>query len=626
MITKFPPKCLLFSLLAISAVATSAPAQDPAAPAMTLVVDETQAPRRIAFVHEEIRVQPGMLALAYPRWIPGEHGPTGPIQQFAALRVHSGNVTLPWTRDPEDIYTIHVEVPPGADKITVDFDTLLENTISDHQLLLAWNTAVLYPRGVDKRELMIEPSILLPPDWKQGSGLRVSSQAGSRVNFAAVSLERLIDSPVLAGKFFRTVTLASTWPAELDITADSQAAVDNADDSHAFALFAKLVDQDRAMFGFRHWQTLHLLVSQSEARPFDGLEHEDSPYNAVGDGALSKKNQLEKFGWPLLAHEQSHSWDGKYRRPAELYSKPDYQGPERTSLLWVYEGLNEYIGMLLATRAGFNDAAYIRDYLAQVAADFTLEAGRASTPLVDTATENWVLRSADAGWSSLRRSQDYYDEGALIWLRADAIIREQSHDRLSLDDFLRSFLGQRDTGPVVAPYTREDVEASLAAICPYDWHGFFEARVYQVNSKPPTDGLEAAGWRVVYNDTPEPDFFWTETPYAVDYSGAYSVGIEVKKDGTIADVLPVSPAYDAGLGPQMKILAVDGRVYSREVLNEAIAHPRNGRISLTVRNFDSVESHEIQYAGGVRYPHLERIPGSHDYLSEILEPRSYKEH
>ena len=211
-------------------------------------------------------------------------------------------------------------------------------------------------------------------------------------------------------------------------------------------------------------------------------------------------------------------------------------------------------------------------------------------------------------------------------MRADAIIREQSHDRLSLDDFLRSFLGQRDTGPVVAPYTREDVEASLAAICPYDWHGFFEARVYQVNSKPPTDGLEAAGWRVVYNDTPEPDFFWTETPYAVDYSGAYSIGIEVKKDGTIADVLPVSPAYAAGLGPQMKILAVDGRVYSREVLDEAIAHPRNGRISLTVRNFDSVESHEIQYAGGVRYPHLERIPGSRDYLSEILEPRSYKEH
>ncbi|MGA2203202.1 MAG: M61 family peptidase, partial [Terriglobales bacterium] len=470
MITLLSPKCLVPAVLAMTAVATGALAQNPSAPAMALVVDETQAARRIAFVHEEIRVQPGALALSYPRWIPGEHGPTGPIQQMAALRIRSGNVTLPWTRDPEEIYTIHVEVPPATDRITVDFDALLENTVSDHQLLLAWNTTVLYPRNIDKRELMIEPSILLPASWKQGSSLHVTSQNGPRVNFAPVSLERLIDSPVLASEFFRAVSLKSDWPAELDITGDSQAAIDKADDANAFALFGKLVDQDRAMFDFRHWRTLHILVSQSEARPFDGLEHEDSPYNAIGDAGLSKKDQLQKFGWPLLAHEQSHSWDGKYRRPGELYSKPNYQGPERTSLLWVYEGLNQYIGMLLATRAGFNDAAYMRDYLGRTAADLSAEPGRASTPLVDTATEDWVLRAFDVGWYSLRRGQDYYDEGALIWLRADTIIREQTQDRLSLDDFLRSFLGQRDTDPIVVPYTREDVEASLSAICPFDWH------------------------------------------------------------------------------------------------------------------------------------------------------------
>jgi len=625
MITLLAPKCLVLALGAMIAAATSASAQDTSAPVMTLVVDETQAARRIAFVHEEIQVRPGTLALAYPRWIPGEHGPTGPIQRFAALRVRSGSATLPWTRDPEDIYTIHVEVPAKTDRITVDFDTLLENTISDHQLLMAWNTAVLYPRGIDKRQLIIEPSILLPPNWQQGSSLRVTSLMGSRVNFAPVSLERLIDSPVLAGEFFRAVPLASNWPAELDITGDSQAAVDNADDAHAVALFGKLIEQDRAMFGFRHWQTLHLLVSQSAARPFDGLEHEDSPYNAVGDAALSKKDQLEKFGWPLLAHEQSHSWDGKYRRPAELYSKPDYQGPERTSLLWVYEGLNQYIGMVLATRAGFNDAAYMRDYLGRVAADFSNEPGRASTPLVDTATEDWVLRAFDVGWYSLRRGQDYYDEGALIWLRADTIIREQTQSRLSLDDFLRSFFGQHDTDPIVVPYTREQVEASLSAICPFDWHTFFETRVYQVNSKPPTDGLEAAGWRLVYNATPNNEPFYSDLlPFS--YNGAYSIGISVKKDGTIFDVIAGTPAYEAGIGPNMTILAVDGRVYSADALNESIAHPRNGRISLVVRNFDSVETREIRYAGGVRYPHLERNPGSHDYLSEILEPRSFKEH
>ncbi len=611
------------ALIAITSLAMRAAAQDATTPAMTLEVDETQAPRRIAFVHEEIRGQPGTLDLAYPRWIPGEHGPTGPIQQFVTLRVHSGNTTLPWTRDPEDIYTIHVDIPVGTDRITVDFDTLLENTISDHQLLLAWNTVVLYPRGIDKRQLMIEPSILLPPTWHQGSSLVVTNQTGSRLSFAPVSLERLIDSPVLAGEFFRAVPLASTWPAELDLTGDSQAAVEKADDEHAVTTFGKLVDQDRAMFGFRHWKTLHLLVSQSEGRPFDGLEHEDSPYSGVGDAGLSKKDQLEKFGGWLLAHEQSHSWNGKYRRPAELYSRPDYQGPERTSLLWVYEGLNQYIGMLLATRSGFNDEAFMRDYLAWVAANFTHQPARTSTALVDTATENWVLRTVDDAWSSLRRGQDYYDEGALIWLRADTLIRKQTQNRHSLDDFMRGFFGQKDTDPIVAPYSRDEVEASLSAISTYDWHGFFETRVYQVNSKPPTDGLEAAGWRLVYNATPN-------RLYAValpdSYDAAYSIGMYVKKDGTISDVMPGTPAYDAGFGPHMTILAVDGRAYSTDVLNESIAHPRNGRISVIVRNFDSVETREIPYAGGIRYPHLERIPGVHDYLSEIMTPRSYKEH
>jgi len=617
--TLLSPKCLLLALIATTAIATGAPAQN-ASPIMTLLVDETQAARRIAFVHEEIQVRPGSLALAYPRWIPGEHGPTGPIQELAMLQIHSGNLTLPWTRDPEDIYIIHVEVPANTDRLTVDFDTLVENTISDHQLLLAWNTTVLYPRNVDKKHLMVEPSILLPPNWKQSSAMSVTSLSGPRVNFAPISLERLIDSPVLAGEFLRVVPLASVWPAELDITGDSQAALDKANDAQAFALFGKLVDQDRAMFGFRHWQTLHLLLSQSEARPFDGLEHEESPYSAIGDAGLSQMSQLEKFGWVLLAHEQSHSWDGKYRRPAELYSKPDYQGPEQTSLLWVYEGLNQYIGMLLATRSGFNDAAYMRDYLGWIAAGFSMEAGRTSTPLVDTATEDWVLRSFDVGWSSLRRGQDYYDEGALIWLRADTIIREQSRNHLTLDDFLRSFFGQHDTEPVVVPYTREDLEAALAAICPYDWHSFFKTRIYQVNSKPPTEGLEAAGWRLVYNATPNNEPFYSVL-LPIGYDGTYSIGMSVKKDGTIFDVLPGTPAYAAGLGPNMTILAVDGRVYSSDVLNESIAHPRNGKISLVTRNFDSIETREIQYAGGVRYPHLERIPGTHDYLSEILQPK-----
>lgn len=609
-------------LLVLVAIAWSdLAAQSTSAPTMTLLVDETQAFRRIAFVHEQIRVQPGPLALAFPRWIPGEHGPTGPIENLAAIRVRSGDVTLPWTRDPDDINTIKIDVPPNTNTVTVDFDTLLENTISDHQLLLNWNTTVLYPRGIDKRELLIAPSILLPPGWKQGSSLPVINRDAGRITFATTSLERLIDSPVLAGGFFRAVPLASKWPAELDFTGDSQSAIDKADDAHAFALFGKLIDQDQAMFGFRHWQTMHLLVSQSDALPYDGLEHEDSPYDAIGDAGLSKADVLKGVGWPLLAHEQSHSWDGKYRRPGELYSKPDYQGPERATLLWVYEGLNEYIGMLLATRAGFNDPAYMRDLLGRDASRFALEPGRAMTPLVDTATENWVLRGVYGGWNSLRRGQDYYDEGALIWLRADTLIREQSHDRVTLDDFLRSFFGQRDTAPIVVPYTRADVETALSAICPYDWHSFFEKYVYQANSLPPTDGLEAAGWRLIYNSTPNNKPFWADLPHAPSYFAWASIGMDLQKDGTIWDVLPGSPAYDAGLGPGMTVLAVDGNAFSPDLLDESIAHPRSGKTTLVVRNFATVETHEIYYTGGVRYPHLERIPGTHDYLTEILTPR-----
>lgn len=615
MIKLFSFRTLTSILLALGALTVTAFAQETT---MTLAVDESQAPRRIAFVHEEIRVQPGSLSLSYPMWIPGEHGPTGPIFQFAALRIRSGNTSLPWTRDPEEIGTIHITIPAGASTISVDFDTLIENTIDDHQLLVAWNRVVLYPRSIDKTKLMIQPSLLLPVNWKQASSLQVTGDAGNRVSFAPISLERLIDSPVLASDYLRVFPLHSTWPAELDVTGNSPYALQKANDAHAVDIFSNLVDQDRAMFGFKHWDKMHILVSQSEAVPFDGLEHEDSPWNSVPDEGLSKKDDLEMFGFPLLAHEQSHSWCGKYRRPAELYSKRDYQGPERTSLLWVYEGLNEYIGFLLATRAGFNDAEYMRDYLARTTADLVHETARSATPLVDTATENWVLRSPAGDWAALRRKQDYYDEGALIWLRADTIIREKKQNRASLDDFLRSFLGQRDTNPVVAPYTREDVEAALQAICPYDWHNFFETKIYRVNSNPPTDGLEAAGWRLVYNSTPNrPVFFSVLIPF--DTFQADSIGIDVAKDGIIFDVLPDSPAYQAGLGPRMKIVAVDGRAYSKEVLEETIAQPANGKITLMVRNFDAVETHEIHYEGGLRYPHLERIPGTKDYLSEILQ-------
>ena len=626
--SRFPNRLFRVASPALFAITVLAPrvlrAQSvlPVPAQVTLTVDESQEARRIAFVHEEIRVQPGPVSLAYPKWIPGEHGPTGPIQEMAALQIHAGSTPLSWTRDPDDIFTFQVQVPAGTSKITVDFDTLLENTISDHQILLAWNTTVLYPVGIDKRELTVQPSVILPPGWTQQSSLRSIGQSGARFDFAPTSLERLIDSPLVGGEFTRAIPLASSWPAELDVASESQYGLDHLDDSQAIALFGKLVDQDRAMFGFRHWDKFHLLISLSSENTYDGLEHEDSPWCALAENGLSSKDMLEEYGWVLLAHEQSHSWDGKYRRPGELYSKPDYQGPERTSLVWVYEGLNEYIGSLLATRAGFNNPQFIREYLAASAARYAISPGRKTSPLVDTATESWVVRNVPAAWSSLRRGQDYYDEGALIWLRVDTIIRQQTHGKAALDDFLRSFFGQRDTPPIVAPYRREEVEAALNTICPYDWHDFFESHIYQINSKPPTDGVEAAGWRLVYNDTPNKSGFNLEGENPVVFHGAFSLGFSVRRDGRITDVIQGSPAYDAGISPNMDLLSVEGQVFSADALEQATAHPKNGAIELVVRNFKSIETRTVRYDGGLRYPHLEAIPGVHDYLTEILAPRA----
>lgn len=644
------------------AQAPAVPPASTAAEPMTLRVDETQAARRLAFVHEEIPVTRGPLQLAYPKWIPGEHGPTGPIQQLADLRIRARSQSpsgapaaattsatndgqlLAWTRDPDDIYTIRVDVPAGVSRLTVDFAIPVENTISDHQLLMPWHTVVLYPLGIDKKDLQVRATLMLPKGWRYATSLKELTSGGGdstrgnggavigngdavSVAFAPVSLERLIDSPVLAGEFLRSEKLTSQWPAMLHVTGDSAAAVekaveragDTAGGANAVQIFSKLVDEDRAMFGFRHFETLHILVSQSDADPYDGLEHADAPYNGVPDAGLSKASDLRRLGAPVLAHEQSHSWVGKYRRPAELYSKPHYQGPERTSLLWVYEGLNTLVATVLATRAGFNDAAYARDQLAAIAAQSVHQPARASVALVDTATEAWVLRGVPGGWTSLRRGQDFYQQGAMVWLEADAIIRTQSKGQRSLGDFLRAFFGQRDTGPIVLPYTRADVEVGLSAIVPYDWHGFFESRIYQVNPEPAVSALAKAGWRLVYNDTPSLDRFWmTDDPRRQQM---YSIGLQLAADNSVADVLLGSPAYGAGLGPRMVITAVNGETFTIDRLLAAIAHPVNGKVTLVVRNFSSVQTVTIDYAGGLRYPHLERIPDSPDHLTDILKPR-----
>jgi predicted metalloprotease with PDZ domain len=623
----FVPFCVLFCCTA------SAQAQTGNKP-VRIAVDLRDATKYIFHATLEFPVKEGALTLVYPKWIPGDHAPTGPIVDLTGLKFRAGGKEIPWMRDDVDMYAFHCNVPAGAETLEVSLDYLSpntaqsawENSAATSQLaLLNWFLVLLYPQGAKSDDLTYEPRLRLPVGWKYGTALPVAKDSGGEIEFQAASLTTLMDSPVIAGAHLRTIELSKGEQPEhrIHIAADSAAA--NEATPEQVQHLRQLVAETGTLFGARHYRRYDFLLSLTDNMHNDGVEHHESSDNRVGERMLLDPMVLETE-MDLLPHEFFHSWNGKYRRPEGL-ATPDYQAPMKGDLLWVYEGLTEYYGTMLAARSGFWTPDGLRETLASQAAYLNERPGRSWRNLQDTAISVQFLYGARQGDSSWRRSVDYYQESTLIWLEADTIIRGKTQGKKSLDDFCRTFHGGQNTPPKIVPYTFEDVLSAMQEIARYDWRTFFTERLNSHGPGAPLGGLENSGWRLVFTDT------MNEHQRAEEIVGRltdvqFSLGIIAHDPGSengdeLSDVIAGSPAAEAGIAPGMKLLAVNGRRWTPEILREAIRRAKGGKepIELLVENEEYFHNYRIDYHGGERYPHLERN-GKPDLLSEIARMKA----
>jgi predicted metalloprotease with PDZ domain len=596
-----------------------------------LDLDVREAARKIYHVQLGMPVNGRAMTLRYPKWVPGEHAPTGPITDVAGLVIRAGGSTIPWTRDDADMYAVHLEVPEGARALGVSFDFITPpasvggfSSAASATAQLAtinWNQVLFYPAGAAPRDTPVNASITLPAGWKLGTALEVAARTGQKFTFAQVSLETLVDSPVIAGAFFKEVRIGPPDgpPHFVEIAADSAAALETS--PALTAGWDKLAREAGSLFGARHYESYRFLLALSDGIAHFGLEHHRSSDDRAPERTLID-DDLRRAYATLLCHEFVHSWNGKYRRPADITTS-DFQQPMRTGLLWVYEGLTQYLGFQLAARSGLWTAEDYRDKLALIAEWAANEKGRAWRPLVDTTVAAQLLYPARRDWEAWRRSTDFYDEGALIWLDVDTLIREKTAGRNSLEDFCRRFHGGAGSTPAVIPYTFEEVVDSLYAVVAHDWRSFFNERVMAVAPAPPLAGLERAGWRLVGSETPSP------VQRAYEKEGDFidltaSIGLTIEKDGAIRDIIPGKAADRAGVGPGMKLVAVNSRRYSADVLREAVAATRtaSGPLELLIENGEYFRTCALEYHEGARYPRLERIPAKRDLLELIIKPAS----
>jgi predicted metalloprotease with PDZ domain len=616
---------LLTVISTLVLLAQSAAAQG--ARAVRLAVDATAAPRKLFRAVETIPAAPGPLTLYYPAWIPGEHGPTGPIINFSGLKFTAGGQALRWRRDPVDMYAFQIEVPQGASSVEVSSEFLAPtfaggftsgSSTTSHLFVFSWNWLLLYPKVAHTDDLTFDASIKLPQGWKYGTGLDTSRESGGVVEFKPTSLTMLVDSPVLAGEFFRRVPLSTAKPSvELDMAADSAAALEAS--PQFTGAMRKLVAEARALFGAEHYEHYNFLFTLSDRVAHFGLDHHQSNDSRVAERALVDET-LGRLALGVLPHEYVHSWNGKYRRPAGLATS-DYQKPMQGELLWVYEGLTEYYGNVLAARSGIWKPEEYRDELATAAAGLDNRPGRTWRPLIDTTVAAQLLYNAPSEWEAERRSVDFYDEGWLIWLDADTLIRQLTKGQRSLDDFVRRFHGAPSGPPAVKPYTFEDVVSTLNEVAPHDWRAFFEERLWSTSARAPLGGVERGGWRLDYNA--ERGQHLEDLEDGRDrIELAYSLGLRLEKDGLVADVLPGTAADRAGLGPGMTIVAADGKAYTPEVLRDAVTAAKSRRepIQLLVNNEGALQTFALDYHGGERYPHLTREASKPDLLDQIIAP------
>ncbi len=616
---------LLAATLAVSAHIAAGAAPLTAA---TVEVDAREAPRGIERVHLVLPVKPGKLTLLYPKWLPGEHSPDGPIAGLSGLKFSSNGAPVAWRRDADDMYAFHLTVPAGSnsldalfevDSVAAATDNNATRTSTESLAIILWNQLVLYPAGTQSDELQYKASLRLPAGWLFGTALPKDKSAGDALQFAQVSLTNLIDSPVLCGRHFKTIELGGAPAVYLHLAADSEAALDIP--AATTAQLHKLVQESAALFGATHYNEYHFLWTLSDQIAPDGIEHHQSSDNRSPERSLIDEDlRRSMFNLDLLPHEYTHSWNGKYRRPLGL-ATGNYHSPMRGEMLWVYEGLTQYLGMVLSARSGLASPGDARDAWAATAAGLQTGKGREWRPLADTAIAAQLGYTA-AGWLTRTRGLDFYEESALLWLQADTLIRSKTRGAKSLDDFCRAFYGPPSTAPKVVPYDFDDIVKALNSVLPYDWREFWGQHLDRVQPEVPLNGLAAGGWRLVF----------TAEPSAVEKGEdarrkranlKYSLGFVLKDEGAaISSVVPGSPADGAGLAPDSNLIAVDGRKYSKDVLEDALkaggGEPR--AIRLLIEKDEMFSTVELHYAGHARHPHLERDSATPDLLTTIQNP------
>jgi predicted metalloprotease with PDZ domain len=617
--------------IALLGIRVPAVAQAQSAP-IVLVVDASNAPvTSIVHVHETIPVNGGVADLAYPRWVPGEHGPNGPIAAVTGLRVAGGGRELTWVRDLADMNEFHVSVPDGVSSIDVDFDflgggggTYGESRLATQTILaINWNQFLLYPQNADIARVMVVPSVELPgPDWTAETALPGPSRSGNRMTYAPATLERLVDSPLDAGSVFERFMLLDSggFTNEIDAFADRPSQLELSQKS-LDGLKAMVAEMD-AIYGARHWKNYHFLLTVSDSMPGNGVEHGSSSDDGSDGNALTQPEGVVGTAG-LLAHEFNHSWDGKYRRPADLATS-NFQVPEQTELLWIYEGMTQFYGDLVPARAGLWTDERYRETLAAVYAGEDNEPGRLVRPLIDTAAAAPFLYGAPRAMSAERRSAgDFYVEGELLWLDVDAKLDAMSHGAKSLDGFCKTFFGIENTPPMVNPYTYDQFVAALNAYQPYDWDAYFKSHVYSIAPHPPSP-FEALGWKLVYNDTPNAAMAARQQARHFT-DAALSLGISGDRMGRLSEVVSGSPAARAGLGVGDTIVAVNSREYETDILTEEIKAAERSRepIVMILKRNGIFRTVSIDYHGGLRYPHLVRINGAPDRLSVIVAPHRH---
>jgi predicted metalloprotease with PDZ domain len=644
LINRFLRTCLFLSLVLVltAGVFAQSPGPQPApmppqipAPRDTpypgtigLTVDAGDLQRHIFSVRETIPVRGGeALTLLYPQWLPGNHAPSGRVDKLAGLVIRANGARLEWTRDTADVFAFHVAVPSGVASLVVEFqfvsplDTNEGRVVMTPDMLnLQWGAVSLYPAGYFARQITVASSVRLPDGWQLATALETASTDGSMTTFKPVSFNTLVDSPIFAGRYFKRFDLDPNGPVpvRLNVMADEPALLEVTPEQ--LEAHRALVRQAYQLFGSHHYDHYDFLLALTDHMGGIGLEHHQSSENGTAPDYFTNWARLVDRR-NLLPHEFTHSWNGKFRRPADLWT-PNFNVPMRDSLLWVYEGQTQYWGFVLQARSGLMTKQQALDAFAATAAIYDHRVGRQWRALQDTTNDPIAAMRRAMPWLSWERSEDYYSEGQLLWLDADTLIRERSGGRKSLDDFARAFFGVDDGSYVTSTYTFEDIVKALNGVQPYDWAGFLRTRLDGHGPGAPLDGIARGGYKLVYTDTPTDYFKDSETRRRVN-DLTYSLGIVVRNDGRIADVLWDGPAYKNGLTAGAQIVAVNGTAYDADRLKDAIQRAKGSgaAIELLLQTGDRYHMVRIDYHDGLRYPRLERDTGTPARLDDILTPK-----